>query len=137
MEGVPPTPRRPRTSGGHRQRKNKHDKTAEVEKKPKGENEQYIKSDPGQLVNTGESPFDNHDPFVKAERLENDDVARLSLDSYGIPADPSNMEIGEQMSMDGSSSTFGGDFGPMEGNWSMYPTVKTESNIKMEPEWGH
>ena len=139
MEGVPPTPRKPRASGGHRQKKAKHGKTVDDEKKPKSELDQYVKSDPGQMTDPGDSPFGNPDPFVKAERTDNDGVAGISLsgNGYGVPMHPANLEMGDQMPMDGSSSTFDGDFASMEGSWTpLYPMVKTESNIKMEPAWG-
>ncbi|KAL9122599.1 MAG: hypothetical protein Q9187_000852 [Circinaria calcarea] len=139
MEGVPPTPRKPRASGSYRQKKAKSEKRTDDEKKPKTELQQHIKPDPMEIqIDMPEmTTAVKSECFVKKEAVDHVGVEELSLGGFASLAPTDQMEIPLHMAKeDVSSVTYLEDSACMNGSWLLpAPTVKREPMVKMEPRW--
>lgn len=139
MEGVPPTPRKPRASGSYRQKKAKSEKRTDDEKKSKTELQQHIKPDPMEMEvdMPGSVTAVKPECFVKEEAVDHVGVEEFSLGGFASSAPTDQMEIPLHMAKGGVSSvTYLEDSACMNGSWLLSaPTVKREPMVKMEPTW--
>ena len=154
MEGVPPTPRKPRSSGGGRPKKPKAEKSKKEKpeakvKKDKTEKQQQVKVDPaleGLQIKPDPEQMDvdprkaeaavKPEPVFKQETLDHAELGSPFGD-YTYSTNGNQMNPLEQSTIQDPPSMFNmPDPILLENDWpAQSPSVKQEPSVKIEPGW--